>query len=53
MEEEAVITYTDIIKTIDTGGLPMWKMLPAPEIAVKYWELSPEAKMRDVILGKF
>jgi len=51
LEEEAVITYTDIIKTIDTGGLPMWKMLPAPEIAVKYWELSPEAKMRDVILA--
>ena len=29
----------------------MWSKLPAPEIAVKYWELGPNAMMRDVILG--
>ena len=51
LEEQAVITYTDILEALDSGKLPMWKILPAPEIAVKYWRLPPEAMMRDVILA--
>lgn len=51
LEEEAVVTYTDILKLLDTNQLPMWKNLPAPVIAVSYWRLQPEAKMRDVILA--
>jgi len=51
LEEEAVITYTHILEQIDNGGLPMWKHMPAPEKAIKYWKLAPDAKMRDVILA--
>jgi len=35
LEEEAVVTYTDILKLLDTNQLPMWKNLPAPLIAVR------------------
>ncbi len=52
LEEQAVVTYTHILEEIDGGRLPMWKRLPAPEIAVKYWHLDPDAAMmRDVILA--
>ena len=36
---------------IDSGKLPMWTSLPAPEIAVNYWKLGQGAVMRDVILA--
>jgi len=51
LEEQAVITYTHILEEMDAGNLPMWKRLPAPELAVKYWQLPPPATMRDVILA--
>ena len=35
LEEEAVVTYTDILKLMDSNQLPMWRTLPAPEIAVR------------------
>jgi hypothetical protein len=46
LEEEAVITYTDIISLLDSGKLPMWKALPAPQMAVEYYRLGPQATMR-------
>merc|ERR1719402_135943 len=46
LEEEAVLTYTDIVKKIDTGRLPMWNKLPAPVIGITYWELGQDAEMR-------
>jgi len=51
LEEQAVVTYTDILEKIDEGKLPMWRILPAPEIAVNYWKLGEDAMMRDVILA--
>ena len=51
MEEEAVKTYTCIIDDIDSGRLPMWKQLPAPEIAVKYWQLPKNGNMKDLMLA--
>lgn len=51
LEEQAVVTYTDILDQLDSGKLPMWTSLPAPEIAVNYWKLRPGAVMRDVILA--
>ena len=52
LEEQAVITYTHIIEELDAGRLPMWKHLPPPEMAVKYWHLpDPGATMRDLILA--
>jgi len=51
LEEEAVKTYTHILEEIDAGRLPMWKNLPAPDIAVTYWQLPEGHTMRDVILA--
>jgi len=47
-EEEAVYTYTKLLIAIDHGDLPKWKDAPAPPIAKKYWEMSDDAKIRDV-----
>ena len=51
LEEQAVVTYSDILDKMDEGKLPMWSNLPAPEIAAKYWKLGEKAMMRDVILA--
>ena len=51
LEEQAVVTYSDILQKMDEGKLPMWSRLPAPEIATKYWKLGEGAMMRDVILA--
>ena len=51
LEEQAVVTYSDILQKMDEGKLPMWSHLPAPEIAAKYWKLDEGAMMRDVILA--
>ena len=51
LEEQAVVTYSDILQKMDEGKLPMWSRLPAPEIAAKYWKLGEGGMMRDVILA--
>ena len=52
LEEEAVHTYTDIIRAIDldVGGLGAWKSEPAPKIAIDYWHMRPDATIRDLML---
>jgi len=51
LEEQAVHTYTAILKEVDTPGsdLSKWKTTPAPEIARTYWKLPDSASLRDVI----
>ncbi|XP_070545667.1 uncharacterized protein [Ptychodera flava] len=49
LEEEAVITYTKCLQDFDKGYLKVWQTAAAPEVAVKYWKLPPDATMRDVI----
>ncbi|MCJ1281788.1 hypothetical protein MMC26_001111 [Xylographa opegraphella] len=51
LEEEAVITYTRFLAEIDAGNLPLFERAPAPDIAVRYWNM-PEGKrtIRDLIL---
>ena len=39
LEEEAVRTYTHAIKDLDSGKLTNWTNMPAPKIAVDYWQL--------------
>jgi len=48
LEEEAVTTYTHILELIDNGKLPMLKGMPAPKIAIDYWKLAEDAKMKEV-----
>ncbi|KAJ1478270.1 alternative oxidase, partial [Baffinella frigidus] len=48
--EEAVHTYTTIIDAIDDGRLGKWNTEAAPEIAIHYWHMHPNATMRDLML---
>ncbi|XP_005099181.1 alternative oxidase, mitochondrial [Aplysia californica] len=51
LEEEAVKTYTKCLEDINDGPMQHWKTQPAPDVAIRYWKLSPEATMKDVILA--
>ncbi len=46
-EEEAVASYTQYLEEIDAGRQ---ENVPAPKIAVDYWKLAPDARLRDVVL---
>jgi len=46
-EEEAVYSYTEYLAGVDNGT---YKNVPAPQIAIDYWKLKPDATLRDVIL---
>ena len=46
-EEEAVLSYTHYLREIDEGRSPN---VPAPAIALKYWDLPQDATLRDVVL---
>jgi ubiquinol oxidase len=47
LEEEAVISYTQYLNEIDNGKLAN---TPAPEIALKYWGLPKDARLRELVL---
>jgi len=46
-EEEAVYSYTEYLAGIDSG---QYDNVPAPQIAIDYWKLAPDARLRDVIV---
>ena len=46
-EEEAVVSYTHYLEEIDAGK---HENVPAPQVAIDYWKLAPDARLRDVIL---
>ncbi|MFQ5974595.1 MAG: alternative oxidase [Alphaproteobacteria bacterium] len=45
-EEEAVISYTQYLEEIDAGR---HENVPAPQIAIRYWKLADDARLRDVV----
>lgn len=47
-EEEAVISYTLYLEEMDNGSIPN---VPAPQIAINYWNLPNDATLRDVIIS--
>ena len=47
-EEEAVVSYTQYLAEIDAGR---HANVPAPAIAVRYWDLADDARLRDVVLA--
>jgi len=47
-EEEAVYSYTEYLAEVDSGRQ---KNVPAPAIAIKYWQLPIDATLRDVIIA--
>ena len=46
-EEEAVYSYTEYLAGVDSG---QYENVAAPQIAIDYWKLAPDARLRDVIL---
>jgi ubiquinol oxidase len=47
LEEEAVYSYTEYLAGVDDGS---YANVAAPQIAIDYWKLAPNALLRDVIL---
>ena len=47
-EEEAVISYTGYLADIDAGRTAN---VAAPKIAIDYWKLGPDARLRDVVIA--
>ncbi len=47
-EEEAVFSYTEYLADIDEG---LCENVAAPEIAIEYWKLPPDARLRDVVVA--
>lgn len=45
-EEEAIVSYTEYLKEIDSG---LHENVSAPRIAIEYWDLAPDARLRDVV----
>lgn len=47
LEEEAVYSYTEYLAGVDDGT---YANVPAPKVALDYWKLPTDARLRDVIL---
>jgi ubiquinol oxidase len=47
-EEEAVCSYTEYLTGVDNGT---HANVPAPRIAIDYWKLAPDARLREVIVA--
>jgi len=47
-EEEAVISYTQYLAEVEAGKQDN---VPAPQIAIDYWQLPADAKLSDVIIA--
>ena len=46
-EEEAIVSYTEYLAGVENGT---YANVPAPEIAVNYWKLPANARLREVII---
>lgn len=46
-EEEAINSYTEYLAFVDSGKT---KNIDAPQLAIDYWQLPANAKLRDVII---
>jgi ubiquinol oxidase len=47
-EEEACESYSEYLELVDKGEIPN---VPAPPIAIEYWDLPSDATLRDVIIA--
>lgn len=47
-EEEAIISYTEYLADLERG---QYENVPAPQIAIDYWQLAPDARLREVIIA--
>lgn len=47
-EEEAVYSYTEYLAGVENG---QYENVPAPQIAIDYWQLAPDARLKEVIIA--
>ncbi len=47
LEEEAVVSYTEYLADLDAGKI---ENVAAPQIAIDYWKLDADARLRDVVI---
>ena len=47
-EEQAVVSYTQYLAEIDAGRV---ENVPAPQVAIEYWRLPADARLRDVVMA--
>lgn len=47
IETEAYVSYTEYLAEIDAGRAAN---PPAPQLAIDYWKLAPDARLRDVVI---
>ena len=47
-EEEAIISYTEYLADVESGK---YENVPAPKIAIDYWQLDSNARLREVIIA--
>ena len=47
-EEEAVISYTQYFAEVEAGKQ---ENVPAPQIAIDYWQLPKDARLKEVIIA--
>ena len=47
-EEEAIVSYTQFLAEIDAGK---FDNVPAPPLAIEYWRLPADARLRDVVIA--
>ncbi|MCD7457545.1 Alternative oxidase, mitochondrial precursor [Datura stramonium] len=47
LEEEAIYSYTQFLKELDEGNI---ENVPAPAIAIDYWQLPQDATLKDVVM---
>jgi ubiquinol oxidase len=48
LEEEAVVSYTQYLAEVDAGRV---ENVPAPEMAIDYWGLPSDARLRELIVA--
>ncbi|KAF8377300.1 hypothetical protein HHK36_030675 [Tetracentron sinense] len=48
MQEEAIHSYTEYLKDIESGAI---KNVPAPALAIDYWRLPNYATLKDVVIA--
>jgi ubiquinol oxidase len=48
LEEEAVHSYTEYLAGVDNGT---YANVAAPDTAIAYWQLAPDARLREVIVA--
>jgi ubiquinol oxidase len=47
-EEEAVHSYTQFLAELDAGRI---ENVPAPQLAIDYWKMPADAKLRDLVIA--